>query len=32
MKKFDLQLFTNSRSAIIRNKIADYLEIDGKIE
>lgn len=32
MKNFDLQLFTGGRSALIRNKIADYLEVNGKIE
>lgn len=32
MKKFDLQLFAGSRSALIRNMIADYLEVDGKWE
>jgi hypothetical protein len=32
MKHFDLQVFTESRSALIRNKIADYLEVGGKME
>ncbi len=32
MKNFDLQLFTGGRSALIRNKIADYLEVGGKME
>lgn len=32
MKKFDLQLFTGGRSALIRNMIADYLEVGGKME
>lgn len=32
MKKFDLQLFASGRSALIRNMIADYLEVDGKLE
>ena len=32
MKKFDLQLFAGDRSALIRNTIADYLEVNGKIE
>lgn len=32
-KKFELQLFAaGSRSALIRNKIADYLEVGGKLE
>ena len=32
MKNFDLQLFTGGRSALIRNMIADYLEVNGKME
>lgn len=32
MKKFDLQVFNGGRSALIRNKIADYLEVNGKLE
>ena len=32
MKKFDLQLFDESRAALLRNAIADYAEIDGKYE
>lgn len=32
MKKFDLQVFTDGRSALIRNMIADYLEVKGKFE
>ncbi len=32
MKKFDLQIFGGSRSALIRNQIADYLEVGGKME
>lgn len=33
MKKFDLQLFAGGgRSALIRNMIADYLEVGGKLE
>ena len=32
MKKYDLQLFTGGRSALIRNMIADYLEVGGKME
>lgn len=31
MKKFDLQIFS-SRSALLRNQIADYLEVAGKPE
>ena len=32
MKKFDLQLFDESRAALLRNAIADYAEIDGAFE
>lgn len=32
MDNFNLQLFTGGRSALIRNQIADYLEVDGKLE
>lgn len=32
MKNFDLQIFNGGRSALIRNKIADYLEVNGKLE
>ena len=32
MKKFDLQIFNGERSALIRNMIADYLEVNGKLE
>ena len=32
MKKFDLQLFDESRAALLRNAIADYAEIDGTYE
>ena len=32
MKKFDLQLFDESRTALLRNAIADYAEIDGTYE
>ena len=32
MKKFDLQLFDESRAALLRNAIADYAEIDGVFE
>lgn len=32
MRKFDLQVFSNERSALIRNTIADYLEVSGKFE
>lgn len=32
MKNFNLQLFTGGRSALIRNMIADYLEVSGKME
>ncbi len=32
MKNFNLQFFAGNRSALIRNKIADYLEVDGKME
>ena len=30
MKKLDLQIFGSERSALIRNMIADYLEVSGK--
>lgn len=32
MNKFDLQTFNGGRSALIRNAIADYLEVGGKME
>lgn len=32
MKKFDLQIFTEGRNALIRKDIADYMEVDGKFE
>ena len=32
MKKFDIQLFDDSRAALLRNAIADYIEIDGTYE
>ena len=32
MKKFNLQIFTGGRSALIRNMIGDYLEVSGKME
>lgn len=32
MKKFNLQLFDESRAALLRNAIADYAEIDGSYE
>ena len=32
MKKFNLQLFDESRAALLRNAIADYAEIDGTYE
>ena len=32
MKKFDIQLFDESRAALLRNAIADYAEIDGTYE
>ncbi|MCM1439828.1 MAG: hypothetical protein NC131_11605 [Roseburia sp.] len=33
MKIYNLQIFTSdNRSALIRNKIADYLEVNGKME
>lgn len=32
MKKFDLQLFNSGRSPLIRKMIADYLEVNGKME
>ncbi len=32
MKKFNLQLFNGGRSALIRNMIADYMDVDGKFE
>ncbi len=32
MDKFDLQLFNGDRSALLRNKIADYMEVNGKRE
>lgn len=32
MKKLDLQIFGSERSALIRNMIADYLEVSGKME
>ena len=32
MKKFNLQLFDESRAALLRNAIADYAEIDGVFE
>lgn len=32
MKNFDLQVFSGGRSALIRKMIADYLEVDGKME
>lgn len=32
MKKFDLQILAASRSALIRNMIGDYLEVNGKNE
>lgn len=32
MKKFDLQIFTEGRNALIRKDIADYLEVGGKFE
>ncbi|MBD5456208.1 MAG: hypothetical protein HDR23_07015 [Lachnospiraceae bacterium] len=32
MKKFDLQVLSSGRSALIRNMIADYLEVNNKFE
>ena len=32
MKKINLQLFDESRAALLRNAIADYAEIDGTYE
>lgn len=32
MKKYNLQLFAGGRSALIRNMIADYLEVNEKME
>lgn len=32
MNKFNLQLFDESRAALLRNAIADYVEIDGTME
>lgn len=32
MTNFDLQIFSGNRSALIRNTIADYLEVAGKLE
>lgn len=32
MKKMDLQIFAGERSALIRNMMADYLEVNGKLE
>ena len=30
--KFDLQIFDESRAALLRNAIADYLDVDGTCE
>ncbi len=32
MKKFNLQLFDESRTALLRNAIADYIEVDDSFE
>lgn len=32
MKKFNLQLFDESRTALLRNAIADYIEVNGAFE
>ena len=32
MKKINLQLFDESRAALLRNAIADYAEVDGTYE
>lgn len=32
MKKFNLQVFAGGRSALLRNMIADYLEVEGNLE
>ena len=32
MKKFNLQIFDESRAALLRNAIADYMDVNGTFE
>ena len=32
MKKFNLQIFDEPRAALLRNAIADYMDVDGTFE